>query len=409
MSIIGVDTLQAAVARGIATAFRRNGIGIEEEQNQAGRPSSNISIEDIELLRQFHFTWTEIANILSVSRSTIYRKVEEYGIRRELSYTVISDTAIDEQIRAIKLIHPNDGERMVIGHLRARGIFISRSRVRASIHRLDPLNTAIRRMVTIRRRVYYAEGPNSVWHIDGHHKLIRWRLVTHGGIDGFSRTVVYLKCSGNNKSGTVLQAFQSAIDIYGIPQKIRSDLGGENVEVWRLMVEHHSSESAVITGSSTHNERIERLWRDVFRCVSSIFYSMFRKMEAEGDLDPLNEVDIYCLHKVFLPRINYALQAFMNSWNNHSLSSERNQTPNQLFVQGALQQNQMIPFPPTGISLPHANAVVDVPNVKFTPCPALEHQLSLVDNLLPSVTSGRNIYTLIIEIVGQLTFIKQLF
>ena len=70
-----------------------------------------------------------------------------------------------------------------------------------------------------------------------------------------------------------------------MPQKVCSDLGGENVEVWRFMVEHHSSESAVITGSSTHNERIERLWRDVFRCVCSIFYSMFRETEAEGELD----------------------------------------------------------------------------------------------------------------------------
>ena len=28
--------------------------------------------------------------------------------------------------------------------------------------------------------------------VDGHHKLIRWRFITHGGIDGFSRLVVYL-------------------------------------------------------------------------------------------------------------------------------------------------------------------------------------------------------------------------
>ena len=25
-------------------------------------------------------------------------------------------------------------------------------------------------------------GPNALWHIDGHHALIRWRLVTHGGL-----------------------------------------------------------------------------------------------------------------------------------------------------------------------------------------------------------------------------------
>ena len=40
--------------------------------------------------------------------------------------------------------------------------------------------------------------------------------------------------------------------------------GGENVDVWRCMIEAHSTEIAVITGSSVHNERIERLRRDVF-------------------------------------------------------------------------------------------------------------------------------------------------
>ena len=31
------------------------------------------------------------------------------------------------------------------------------------------------------------------------------------------------------------------------------------------MIEQHRSDRAVIVGSSTHNEKIERLWRDVFR------------------------------------------------------------------------------------------------------------------------------------------------
>ncbi len=46
-------------------------------------------------------------------------------------------------------------------------------------------------------------------HIDGNHKLIQpCRLVIHGGIDGFSHMVVYLKASGNNRAETVLSSFQ---------------------------------------------------------------------------------------------------------------------------------------------------------------------------------------------------------
>lgn len=36
-------------------------------------------------------------------------------------------------------------------------------------------------------------------HLDGHHKLIRWRFVIHGAIDGYSRVVVFLRCNTNNR------------------------------------------------------------------------------------------------------------------------------------------------------------------------------------------------------------------
>ena len=100
--------------------------------------------------------------------------------KADCTYTNISDAELDNHVEAIKSFHPNDGERLMIGHLRSRSIFEPRSRIRASIHRVDPVNTAIRRRVTVRRRVYFARGPNSVWHVDGHHKLIRWRFVAHG-------------------------------------------------------------------------------------------------------------------------------------------------------------------------------------------------------------------------------------
>ena len=59
------------------------------------------------------------------------------------------------------------------------------------MHRIDPVNTTTCCSITVKRRVYHAEGPNAIWHIDGHHKLIRWCLVTHGGIDGFSIFAVF--------------------------------------------------------------------------------------------------------------------------------------------------------------------------------------------------------------------------
>lgn len=72
-----------------------------------GRPSAVLNIEDVELLRRLHFTWCRIAEILGVSRSTLYRKIEEEGLSRDLTYTAITDVELDLQIEAIKKVHPN--------------------------------------------------------------------------------------------------------------------------------------------------------------------------------------------------------------------------------------------------------------------------------------------------------------
>ena len=118
--------------------------------------------------------------------------MEEEGLSQDIRYTDINEVDLDRAIIAIKRNYPNDGERLVTRHLAAQGIIILRAKLRASIHRVDPINTALRRSVTVRRRVYNVQGPNILWHIDGNHKLIKWRFVIFGGIDGYSRTVVYL-------------------------------------------------------------------------------------------------------------------------------------------------------------------------------------------------------------------------
>ena len=119
---------------------------------------------------------------MGISRSTLYRRLDEEDVSPDIHYTYISDHELDRQIISIKSDHPNDGERLLIGHLLSHQIIVPRARLRASIHRVDPYNTAVRRSVTVRRRTYYSEGPNAVWHVDGHHKLIRWRLVTMQGL-----------------------------------------------------------------------------------------------------------------------------------------------------------------------------------------------------------------------------------
>ncbi|CAB4001417.1 hypothetical protein AWC38_SpisGene3841 [Paramuricea clavata] len=91
----------------------------------------------------------------------------------------------------------------------------------------------------VQRRKYHVPWPNSLWHLDGHHSLIRWNLVVHGCIDGFSRRIIYLQCSTNNLSETVLALFLNATEEDGglWPSRIRVDRGVENVRVCDAMVE----------------------------------------------------------------------------------------------------------------------------------------------------------------------------
>ena len=289
--------------------------------------------EDVEYLRSLRFNWTKIASsILGVSRATLYRRLDEWQLSRDAYYSTISDTDLDDLVREIKIQeNPNVGEVMLMAALKVRNVWVQRTRMRASIHRIDPHTTELRRRDTIRRRVYSVDGPNSLWHIDGNHKMIRWKIVIHGGIDGHSHTIVYLRCATNNTASTVLCAFRTAVEQFGLPQRVRSNQGGENTEVWRYICEAHEDPSAAVFGSSTHNERIERLWRDVYRCVSAHYCEMFYNLESHHQLNPLNHTDIYCLHYVFLPRIAQHLQSFSESWNHHSISTEGNRSPYQIF------------------------------------------------------------------------------
>ena len=70
--------------------------------------------------------------------------------------------------------------------------------------------------------MYHLPMRFGMW-MGGYHKLIRWRIVVHGGIDGFSRVVTYLQAATNNTAQTAFSAFLEGVASYGLPSHVRTD------------------------------------------------------------------------------------------------------------------------------------------------------------------------------------------
>ena len=171
---------------------RRNEWLLDRSTSTGGRPAYCITKEQVEQLRETGMNWRTIAKCLGVSDSTLYRRRMELNIAS--TFTDITDNALFDEIEDILRLTPYSGESYVRGALRGRGIWVQRYRVRDTLARIDPVGRAVRRTYEICRRTYNVHTPNQLWHIDSHHKLISWRFVIHGCIDGYSRTIIYLHC-----------------------------------------------------------------------------------------------------------------------------------------------------------------------------------------------------------------------
>ena len=158
------------------------------QTGRSGRPSFLIQPETLEDLLELGFSKQQIAKLLGFFRWTIHRRVREYGLYHISAFSDLSDAEIDQKIRDYVNRHGRTtGQVFLKGYLRSLGINVPRRRLRASVTRVDPANVALRWGAAVYRRRYQVPWANSLWHLDGHHSLIRWSLVVHGCIDGFSR------------------------------------------------------------------------------------------------------------------------------------------------------------------------------------------------------------------------------
>ncbi|KAF5278917.1 hypothetical protein FQR65_LT15492 [Abscondita terminalis] len=86
----------------------------------------------------------------------------------------------------------------------------------------------------------------------------------------------------------------------------------------------------------THNQRVERLWRDIHHQVISTFYKEFTTLEKEGNLDIENNNHMFVLQFMYLDVINIRLNTFLEAWNRHRIRTMGRKTPRQLWISGML-------------------------------------------------------------------------
>jgi len=306
-----------------------------------------------------------------------------YSVQVRSTYSNLPWDALQDKVREILQAFPNTGFKRMQGYLMSQGLKVLVMHIRRVMWEVDP-NGVYGRLSQSRviiRRKYFVPFSNSMWHIDTHLKLkrsdiildcsnilnktvaivnqdldYRWGIVIRGGIDGKSRTCVYLEAGTNNSANSNLESFLKGVDKYGIPYRCRSDKGGENVLVAQYMLENRGTgRSSHICGRSVHNQRlvyeclkcprsweifyifyiyyrIERFWVDVQSACLAVYKQLFIQLEVEEALSIENCKQMAIFHRVFLPRINCALKDFMDGWNSHPISSENYYSPQQLML-----------------------------------------------------------------------------
>ena len=187
--------------------------------------------------------------------------------------------------------------------------------MRLMMHILVAEGVALRGKRRLRRHVYYAKGPNFLWHLDSYDKLKPYGICINGCIDGFSRYIVWLNAyttSSNPKviAGYYIEAISSKM---ACPKLMRSDHGTENGTVCFLQT-FLSKKKSFIHGPSMHNQRIESWWQILRTECSQFWINIFENLNDglihfTGDFIDVNLVQ-FCFMKI----IDVNLVIFVKSY-----------------------------------------------------------------------------------------------
>ncbi|KAJ9125975.1 hypothetical protein QFC24_002247 [Naganishia onofrii] len=230
-------------------------------------------------------TDAQIAEMTGFDIKTVESRRGDFGIHKRALKNSTPDEVLKEHVldylASQKKIRT--GVSVVSGYLRSIKAWFTREQLRKAMRELHPPEYENRASHTIQPRVYTIPFINSLWHIDGHMKLIKRKIAIHGGIDGKSHMVTYLGHDGAGLSGS-------------------EPIMGERT--WGRK------------SRSFHNGKVfERLWVDVRNGFVDKYIRVFNHMELADLLNSDDPVHLYCLHHVYMPLIRDSASRWVNAWN----------------------------------------------------------------------------------------------
>ena len=175
-------------------------------------------------------------------------------------------------------------------------ILVTQRHVKRAIEELDPQGLEDRRNAKHRKRGQYrVPGPNAIWAADGHDKLAEWGFQIYGIIDAYSRYIIHVFVGTSNRTMiAVLMYYLLAVEVFGVPLKLRTDKGVETLLMAEAQLHFREDQEGRemevrechLFGPSTRNTKIESWWALLVAAKVGHIKEMFEAYNVEGELFP---------------------------------------------------------------------------------------------------------------------------